>query len=217
MEEFEKGFDPAVACIVTEDGTKVIFGERSLEDIAAEIKQSQDSADDSYLRIGQLLLEAKKHFGRHGEWHAWLNENVDFSVYKVQRLIRVAEWADSNAAPVPHLEFTKAYILSRLSQEDLKNFLVGKQVEKMSKPELQKAVCDYLRHKADKAPTVATTTKHEVIASAEDKLRQRFERLKSDVLKIAGLIKGKPDYEALADELREFVVRQLPPENFEVA
>ena len=75
MEEFEKGLDPAVACIVTEDCTKAFYGERSLEDIAAEIKRHQDHADKSYFEIGQLLLEAKKHFGKHGAWLNWLQAN----------------------------------------------------------------------------------------------------------------------------------------------
>lgn len=82
----------------------------------------------------------------------------------------------------------------------------------MTKRELQTAVSDYLRQKSEKAPTVATTTKHEVIASAEDELRQRFERLKSDVTTVAGLIKGNPNYEPFAVELCEFVVQQLSSE-----
>lgn len=36
--------------------------------------------------------------------------------------MRVARWMDGVEAPVPHLDFTQAYILSRITASDLKSF-----------------------------------------------------------------------------------------------
>ena len=197
------------------NGTKVHFGARSLETIATEIKCCQDSVDQSYLKIGQLLLEAKKLFGKYGDWTDWLQKNVDFSVCRAQRLMRIAKWLDEKTAPVPLLPFSHAYILCQLSPEDLERFLEGKQVGTMSKRQLQKAVSDYLRQKANKAPTVATTAQHQITVSEEDELRQRLKKLRNDMAQIVDLIKKNPSYVTFADELRDLVIQQLAPEDFE--
>lgn len=101
---------------------------RELEDIEKEIAKCQQDCEQSFLTIGQLLLEAKKEVKKKKmDWLEWIQANVDFSICKAQRLMRVAKWMDGNEAPVPHsnlahLDFTKAYILSRLTNEDLKTF-----------------------------------------------------------------------------------------------
>lgn len=65
---------------------------RGLEVISAEIAQCHKGYETSFLKIGQLLLEAKDQFGKYGEWLKWLRDNVDFSICTAQRLMRVAEW-----------------------------------------------------------------------------------------------------------------------------
>ncbi len=67
---------------------------RSLKEIAAEIISYQTTNDDSNLEIGRLLREAKKQLCKHGEWLAWLQGNVDMSICKAQRLMKVAKWLD---------------------------------------------------------------------------------------------------------------------------
>ena len=65
---------------------------RGLEVISAGIAQCQKGYETSFLKIGQLLLEAKDQVGKHGEWLKWLRDNVDFSICTAQRLMRVAKW-----------------------------------------------------------------------------------------------------------------------------
>lgn len=202
----------------TEKGAGENPDTRSLETIAEEIKKYKKTSDESYLEIGRLLLEARgrKDYGKYGKWLDWLKEKVkDISICKAQRLMRVAKWVDGNEAPVPHLDFTKAYILSRLSGEDLKSFLVGKDVEGMKKQKLQEKVCNYLRDKPRKGTsTVKTTAQQQSNVSTENDLRKRFDKIHDEVLKLAGLIKENPgQYEHLAEELREYVVQQFPPKD----
>lgn len=186
----------------------------SLEMIAAEIKKHQTSFNGAYLEIGRLLLAAKAKFGKHGEWTNWFRDNVDMSICKGQRLMRVAEWMDEKKAPELFLDFSKAYILCRLSDADLKKFLEGKQIDKMSKRELQKAVCDYLKQKANQTSTVAVTTQPKATATIEEEFHQRSEKIRDHVARLADLIKGNPgEYGLLATELRDFIVQQLSPED----
>ena len=186
-----------------------------LGQIEAEIRSYQGRADEAYLKIGRLLREAKKEVKKaKRDWLDWLQKNVDFSICKAQRLMRVAEWVDSNEAPELHLDFTKAYILSRLTNEDLTDFLADKQIEDMSKRDLQEAVRSYLRKKASESSTDAGTDQPQGNATTDDEFLKRFEKLQDDVLKLVGLIKDKPnEYGSFATELREFVIQQLPPED----
>lgn len=87
--------------------------QRDLDAIKKEIDQHQENYAQSFLEIGKLLIEAKKSFGKHGDWLNWLKENVDISISKAQRLMRVAD-KFANTAPVPFMDYTKAYILSAL-------------------------------------------------------------------------------------------------------
>lgn len=66
---------------------------RRLEDIEVEIAKCQKDCEQSFLAIGRLLLEAKEEVGKKkGDWIKWLQDHVDFSVCKAQRLMRVAKW-----------------------------------------------------------------------------------------------------------------------------
>ena len=177
-----------------------------LEKIKAEIKAHLDTSDGLYLEIGRLLLKAKSQFGKYGDWLKWLQKNVGFSICKAQRLMRVAEWVDSNEAPVPHLDFTKAYILSRLTKEELDAFLVGKQIENMSKRDLERAVRDYLKTKIqkNKSSVEPIPPKADNSGSVNDGLSDRFERIKRDVSEFADLVGSDSDkHDVFAVELRE--------------
>ena len=219
MEVKENVSQQVATCNTLENGGENSPDAGVLEEIKAKIKGCLDTSNDSYREIGRLLLEAKSQFGKYGEWLNWLQDNVDISICKAQRLMRVAKWMDGNEAPVPHsnlaqLGFTKAYILSRLTTEDLKTFLVDKQLENMSKRELQEAVRNYLHEKASQPSTDVGTNQPQGNVSTDDEFLKRFEKLQDDVLKLADFIKDKPnEYGSFAAEFREFVIQQLPPED----
>ena len=181
---------------------------RGLEVISAEIAQCQKNYETSFLTIGQLLLEAKDQVGKHGKWLKWLRNNVDFSICTAQRLMRVAEWMKENEALEPHLDFTKAYILCKLTKEELKAFLEGKHIEDMSKLKLQKEVRDFLQKKAGDASTDSGSGN----VTTEDKLRQWSARIRNDVTELVDLIKEDPgEYEEIVTALRDFINQKLSP------
>ena len=215
MEGKENVSQKGSTCDTPENGDVKSPETNGLEKIEAEIRSYQGRADEAYLKIGRLLREAKNEVKKaKRDWLDWLKENVDFSICKAQRLMRVAEWVDSHKAPELHVDFTKAYILSRLTNEDLKTFLVDKQLENISKRELQEAVRNYLREKASQPPADAGTNQPQGNATTDDEFLKRFEQLQNDVIMLVGFIKGKPrEYGSFADELREFVIQQLPPED----
>ena len=95
---------------------------QDLDEIKDKIISLQNDVEKSYLEIGRLLLKAKEINGKHGEWLGWVQENVDLSVCKVERLMRVARWIDKNEAPVQGLTFTQAYLLCKMSQQQLAEF-----------------------------------------------------------------------------------------------
>lgn len=162
--------------ICTETENESLTSTRDLEAIKIEIKKYQERSNEAYLEIGRLLLDVKR-IKPHGEWIPRITGNTDFSVCKAQRLMRVAKWIDGNEAPVPYLDFSKAYILSRLTGNDLQTFLqrfhhVGdkhaKSVEAMTKKELKTAVHDYLKSKGLKSSSTQGSQQAESHTSAKD-------------------------------------------------
>lgn len=219
MEKLKPVRNPNLDCDTTEKGSVKNPSTRSLETIAEEIKKCQDTSDESYLKMGRLLLEAKNRFGKHGEWLKWLQDNVDIPICKVQRLMRVAKWVDSNEAPVPHLDFTKAYILSRLSREDLEAFKKDWQIEDLSKRELKRAVHNYLLEKASMSPAVAFTTRQQAKTKTEDDLRQRFDKILSEVAELASLVGNDSgthgEFAVGLRELCQSILQRLSTEDIE--
>lgn len=195
--------------------------EQELDIIKGKIVQCQQNYGQAYLEIGRLLLDVKR-IKPHGEWIPWIIDNTDFSVCKAQRLMRVAVWVDGNEAPVPHLDFSKAYILSRLTKDDLKSFLqnryhVGgkyaKNVESMTKKELEEAVRIFLKSKGQESPSTQEPQRVESHASVEDDFLDRFDRIKNDVSELANLVgNDSATYGTFASELCDLcqeIIQQL--------
>ncbi len=126
-----------------------------LEHLKAKINESWRQCASLYLDIGNDLIKAKALFGKHGDWLDWLKDNVPFSVRQAQRLMCVAERFGSNTTLASHLDFSKAYILTRLpkTQEDdfleyLKSSAAGSEplqiLHNKSKRELEIDIREYL-------------------------------------------------------------------------
>lgn len=213
--------------ICTETENESPTSTRDLDAIKIEIKKYQERSNEAYLEIGRLLLEVKR-IKTHGQWIPWIIDNTDFSVCKAQRLMRVAKWIDGNEAPVPHLDFSKAYILSRLTGNDLKSFLqsfhhVGgkyaKNVEVMTRKELEKAVRHFLKSKGHESPSTQGPQRVESHTSAEDAFLDRFDRIKSDVSELANLVgNDSAVYGTFASDLCELcqdIIQRLSSDDME--
>ncbi|MCL2198870.1 MAG: DUF3102 domain-containing protein [Defluviitaleaceae bacterium] len=115
----------------------------SVEDIAFAIKKQMSRIEESFLDIGNLLIQAKAKLN-HGQWLKWVRNNVEISNVTVQRLMYLAR-EFSNTSPVTHLGFSKTYALLSLPEDDRIPFIetphtvdgVEKKVSEMSKREIE--------------------------------------------------------------------------------
>lgn len=96
--------------------------QRSIEEIADMILQQKGQIVQSFIEIGELLIEAKKQLVRHGQWRQWLIYNVDISERTAERYMRLAK-AYGNSTSVSDLGMTKALILLELPEEDRETFI----------------------------------------------------------------------------------------------
>lgn len=195
----------------------------SLDEITAKIASLQDDIEKSFLEVGRLFLKAKKLFGKHGGWSGWLQANVNFSICKVERLMRVARWIDENEAPVSGLTFTQAYLLCKLSKQQLAEFgdiISGlDKVKNMTKRELEAEIRNFLRSKNGEPSTDQVSQQAETQSSTKDDLSDRFDRIRSEVSELSSIICGTSGlYETFANELCEVcqtILQQLLPEDVE--
>ena len=77
-----------------------------LKAITTEILQHKNQVVCSFIRIGQLLNEAKGCLKKDGKWLKWLETKVDISVRMAQRYIQLYE-AFPDATSISHLGVTK--------------------------------------------------------------------------------------------------------------
>lgn len=203
-------------------GTHSHDQQRDLDVIKKDILHCQENYAQSYLEIGKLLIEAKNVFGKHGDWMHWLQENVEISITKAQRLMRVAE-TFSNKAPVPFLDYSKTYILTALPERDIEAFVknahnVGgnrpKFVKDMTKKELESVVRNYLKSRRINSATALSTTDSKdntgnetEQSSPEIDFATRMESIKNYIEELVELIEEQTDdlgiHDALVAELRD--------------
>ena len=205
-----------------------------LEALKKQVIECWDQCDLLYLTIGRDLLTAKSFFRKHGMWLEWLKD-VPFSVRQAQRLTRVAEWF-GDATPGSHLDFTKAYILTRIPKPKVNDFLKQYQtagadaeplsvIQAMPKRELELAIREYLR---TTAPVLRTRKegKSEVDSSAALPADSALDELCRLETAMGGLVENivnrrinNEEYDILISEIRrlcEDTLGKLPSEDEEI-
>lgn len=214
--------------------------QRDIADIKKDILHYWHQAEQSYLEVGRLLIEARKQVP-HGSWLKWLNDNTEISIVKAQRLIRLAEEFASNTSPVTHLGYSKASVLLTLHKTERESFVeethdVGgtpKNVSDMSKRELEKVVRERKKSKSpdDPAKYQNSTNVQESGATEGGEPTERanpdpvsfllnqvvhLEHIIDDVLGIlANQVDNAEEQEELVSMLRRIcdkALRELPPE-----
>ena len=133
---------------VTDTVTDVISG-RTTQVIAAEINLIKYQAERIYLaaavEIGRRLTEAKALL-KYGEWGKWLEESVDFSQSRANKLMRIfkeygaGQLTSSNSDPDPNLNYSQAVLLLGIPREERAQFILDRDIEGMTKQELRQAV-----------------------------------------------------------------------------
>lgn len=120
---------------------------RPLSAITEEIQFYKAQAGQCIVEIGKRLLEAKEQLP-HGQWEAWLEKSVEFSLGTAKRFMKIASEYGSNRSPVIDLPYTKLLALLQLPPEEREEFIAEphtvnghqKTVEEMTKRELQAAI-----------------------------------------------------------------------------
>ena len=148
-----------------EDKTEVVPARAS--EIALEIKIIERDAAEfvvrSGIKIGQLLKEVKAGL-KHGQWEAWLRENVDYSVTKAQRFMKLADvyaghleaGEDDIAEVMASMLPSKAILLAQLAPAQRKEFVQEHDAHEMSVREMQAAI--KAKEDAEKRATEAEQT-----------------------------------------------------------
>lgn len=131
------------------------------EQIAAEINGIKRTVRgvmlSAAMEIGRLLIEAKG-IVPHGEWGAWLENNVDYSQTTANDMMRLyTEYGDqqisldggpSNEELFGALAPSKALALLALPEEDRREFVQTKPVEDMSVRQLREEIAQLKDEKA---------------------------------------------------------------------
>lgn len=113
------------------------------EQLAREIKELLIKTKSNVIEIGLCLIDAKKQV-HHGEWGAWLKNNIDFTQNAANKFMRCAEWF-ANYAPANNLNSSQMMELLALPKAEAKNFInekftEGNSVENMPKLQLREAI-----------------------------------------------------------------------------
>jgi DNA repair exonuclease SbcCD ATPase subunit len=143
--------------------------DRTPQLIAAEINSIKQQARvlllQSAIEIGKRLTEAKS-MVQHGEWGAWLEQNVDYSQSTANNLMRIHEeygnnqislFDQSNSQALANLGYTHAVALLAVPSYERAQFVEEHKVEDLSTRELQQLIKerDELKTKLETASTVA--------------------------------------------------------------
>ena len=118
--------------------------EKRVEDIATEInaikRQTVQSMIVSAVEIGRLLCEAKEKV-KHGEWSAWLADNVSYSVSNANNMMRLyREHQGDHVDVFEGLNLSQAISLLSLPREERREFVEQNDVKEMSTRELDEAI-----------------------------------------------------------------------------
>jgi hypothetical protein len=143
---------------VTNTVTDIISG-RTPHVIAAEINMIKYQTERIYLaaavEIGRRLTEAKALL-KHGKWGKWLEESVDFSQSRANKLMRIfkecgaGQLTSSNSDPDPNLNYSQAVLLLGIPKGERAQFIIDMDIEGMTKQELRKAVKERTQARQEK-------------------------------------------------------------------
>ena len=88
----------------------------SLDDLAMKIREAyaglMETATERALKVGRLLLEAKKHVSE-GKWETWLAANVPFGVRSAQRFMQLTRAPKLHATSLSFLANNEAKTIEK--------------------------------------------------------------------------------------------------------
>ncbi len=122
-------------------------GHRDVKEIANAIISRKETIVQSFLEIGNLLIEAKEQLTKHGQWMKWLDIEVNISYRMAERYMQLAR-TYANSTSVSNLGMTKALALLALPESQRESFISEphevngqqKTVSDMSVREIRRAI-----------------------------------------------------------------------------
>lgn len=122
-------------------------GHRSVKEIANAIISRKGTIVQSFLGIGNLLIEAKEQLTKHGQWMKWLDIEVNISYRMAERYMQLGR-TYANSTSVSNLGMTKALALLALPESQRESFISEphevngqqKTVSDMSVREIRRAI-----------------------------------------------------------------------------
>lgn len=183
--------------------------ERDIGTITTEIRTlvhtTQRLLLESAIEIGRHLCEAKSMLP-HGEWGAWLKNEVEFSQSSANNFMRIfeeygadqisVEGAVANSQTFGNLSYSKALRLLAVPAEEREQFVSENNVEAMSTRELDRAIRerDEALRRAEAAESAAAEYREK--ADSADELRDALRDAEKEA------IKAKTEAENQLDALR---------------
>ena len=166
-----------------ENGMSDIEIIRTEEVIAAEIRvikeQTRVAVLSGAIEIGRRLAEAKA-IVPHGQWGAWLEENVDYSERTAQNLMRVFEEYGKKPNPpaFADLSYSKALALLGLPWEERSELIESGAAESMTTRELEAEV-KRMREEIDRRQMRIEELLE--VEAEKDALRAELEGVREDI------------------------------------
>ena len=204
---------------------------RDLRTITSEICYIRERANqvvlESAIQIGLRLQEAKAQLP-HGEWGAWLKEQVHFSQSTATNLMKLAEEygtgqvslfaKTANSQTLANLPYTKALKLLALPAEERDEFAEEHNIRAMSTRELEKAIRERdearrarkeAEERAERAEASAAAVRHAEAQVEAEKQRaaaaeQTAAELKTQMAELSGqLDRAQSDAQAAREQAQQ--------------
>lgn len=123
---------------MSELATTGIGGLTVLDSLAQEARMYSDAMVMNGIQLGRVLTEAKK-LVKHGEWTAWIRDNVNMGETMAQNLMRIYKRFSETPA-IDGIEKSKLIKMLALPEGTETEFLAENDVQSMSAREVEQAV-----------------------------------------------------------------------------
>lgn len=201
-------------------------GAEKLARLAAEINtikaQTLAAVQNATLEIGKRLIQAKGAVG-HGNWSAWLKENVDYSERTAQNIIAIYErfgngqqklfGATADPEQVARLNRTQMLTLMSIKDEETCfNFMEEHKddLQDMSKRELEAAIKELNEVKAEKEALIKESKdKIKELDETREKYQQEMKELQEQLAEVG----DNKELSILKEKLSEMEKQYIDLEN----
>ena len=195
------------------EGFNELLAEEEAEKIACEInaikRTTAQNVLASAIEIGRLLCEAKQRVS-HGEWGAWLRDNVSYSVSNANNMMRLYRerermqqvdlFGNNDINMFEGLTLSHAIALLDVPAEERREFIEENNVSEMSVRELQAAI---------RAKEEAEEREREALSEAEELKRQNEQMEEAIAEANEELFSLKTSAQGLKDDERKALEAEL--------